>query len=69
LISMAVGGGMAVGGFLFAALFDHYHDYHVAVRIGSALYLIAASIFPLIRISRSGPALRAGGAAIATMEA
>jgi hypothetical protein len=53
MISMAVGGGMAAGGFLFAALYDHYRDYNVAVRIGVALYLIAASLFPLIRVSRS----------------
>lgn len=69
MISMAVGGGMAIGGFLFAALFDHYRDYNVAVPIGGALYLIAASIFPLISVSRSGPASRESGAAIATTEA
>jgi len=50
ILLMIAGGCMAVGGMIFAALFDHYKDYQLAVRGSAFMFFLAALIFSTIRV-------------------
>jgi predicted MFS family arabinose efflux permease len=56
ILLMGAGAGMALGGLLFAALFDRYHSYAIALRVSVAAYLLAALLFALLKV----PPLRRG---------
>jgi MFS family permease len=47
--NLAVGSGLALGGLLFASLFDHYGNYHLAVTIGGGLWLASAALMLALR--------------------
>ena len=62
ILAMVASAGMAVGGFAFAAMFDHFGDYHLAVKASSAMYIAAGILFGLIDIKPvySGASLASG---------
>jgi predicted MFS family arabinose efflux permease len=54
VLSMVVGGGMAIGGFIFSAVYDHFRDYTTAVLGCLAMYFIAALLFMTIKVPPAG---------------
>jgi MFS family permease len=50
ILAIVVGSGLSLGGLGFAAMFDHYGSYHLAIYAGAASYLCSALIILLIRI-------------------
>jgi predicted MFS family arabinose efflux permease len=54
VLSMVVGGGMAIGGFIFSAVYDHFRDYTTAVLGCFAMYFIAALLFMTIKVPPAG---------------
>lgn len=51
VFSMVVGGGMAIGGFVFTAIYDHFHQYIAAVLGCVAMYVMAALLFMTIEVA------------------
>ena len=50
VFSMALGAGMAVGGFLFSAAYDHYGNYKIAIFASAVTYAAAAVLISLIKV-------------------
>jgi predicted MFS family arabinose efflux permease len=50
VLSMVVGGGMAIGGLIFSTLYDHFRSYTTAVLGCVAMYFIAALLFIAIKV-------------------
>jgi hypothetical protein len=61
VLSMVVGGGMAIGGFIFSAVYDHFRNYTTAVLGCVAMYFIAALLFMTIKVPPPGTVKLARG--------
>ena len=66
ILSMFVGAGMAIGGFVFAAIFDYSKDYHLAVRGSAILFFTAALAFLTLKVPRLPPDVAADMPNLAT---
>jgi len=47
---LASGGATAIGGFLFASIFDKIGNYNVAVYLGVVMFLCAAMVMLMIKV-------------------
>jgi len=50
IIASVMASSMAVGGILFAALFDHYGDYHLAMWGSVATFFLAALLLSMVNV-------------------
>lgn len=55
IMSMAAGGGMAIGGFAFSILYDTLGGYREAVFLAALCYLVAALLMLTVKVPRTMP--------------
>jgi MFS family permease len=53
IMSMVAGGGMAIGGFIFAGLYDHFGNYEFAMRAAAISYIVGALVLFSVRAPRT----------------